>query len=82
MITDLIIDGSGRFRLAEEELADFARYLRDSGVPCDVEEEEAFHAEGRAYGTGHLRHLYDTDEAMTLYRSWRSRDEILSASVR
>ncbi|QEH38991.1 hypothetical protein OJF2_76030 [Aquisphaera giovannonii] len=71
MDTELYINEQGRFQIASEELAGFVAYLRENAVPCDVQPAERVQAGGRSYGVIRLQHLYDTDTARGLYRTWR-----------
>jgi hypothetical protein len=70
MCDELDIAVDGRFQMPAGDLAGFAAYPRENGVPCDVDEAEAFVADGRPYGLGRLHHPYDIEAARDLYRSW------------
>lgn len=68
---DLLVDEHGRFQMATADLEDFLRFLLDNEVRAVVETAEAFRAAGEAYGYGRLLHMYDVEQAGTLYRAWR-----------
>jgi len=71
MIDDLAVDDNGCFQIPSEESAGLTSYLRDNKVPCDLQEANAFRAEGRLYHIVRLRHLYDMETVRELYTGWR-----------
>jgi hypothetical protein len=77
MLDDLYLDNEGRFQIASDELDDFIRYLRENEVRAEPDARDAFRSEGRAYGYGRLLHLFDSEAASTLYRTWRQTHESL-----
>ena len=67
----IFIDDQGQFQMAMEDLEDFIRFLGENKVRVEAETANVFHSGGKAHGYGRLLHLFDTDSASRLYRTWK-----------